>query len=54
MWKPAEKILISPDEKHQLEKSVNAPQSTQKMVMRCRIILLAAEGYSNLRNSLPT
>jgi transposase len=49
MWKPAEKILISPDEKHQLEKIVNAPQSTQKMVMRCRIILLAAEGYSNHR-----
>lgn len=49
MWKPADPIQLTPEERRQLEKIVSSPQSQQKMVKRARIILLAAEGHANHR-----
>jgi transposase len=49
MWKPADPIQLTSTEKRELQRIVSAPKSPQKMVMRCRIILRAAEGESSNR-----
>jgi transposase len=47
MWKPAETIVLTSQQKTQLKAIATAPGSTQKMAARARIALLASEGRSN-------
>jgi len=60
MWDQAERLLMSSEQKRQLEAWVRAPSTPQKVVLRSRICLLAQEGQSNcqiaqqLHTSRPT
>lgn len=47
MWKPAEKLQMTQEQRKMLETWVRAGTSPQRLVMRARICLLAAEGMSN-------
>ena len=49
MWRPADKLPMDPQQKHQLESWVRAPSTPQKIVLRARICLLAQEGLPNRR-----
>ena len=60
MWKAKEKLQMSQEQKETLEKWVRAGTSPQRIVLRSRICLIAAEGKSNnaiasaLKTSRPT
>lgn len=60
MWKPKEPLKMSKEQKEVLEKWVRAGTSPQRIVLRSRTCLLAAEGKSNnaialqLNTSRPT
>ena len=47
MWEPAAQLKITRGQRRELEALVNAPKSPQKMVLRGRIAVLAADGESN-------
>lgn len=47
MWKKADALIITEDQKKILEAWAKAPKSPQKIVLRCHICLLAAEGISH-------
>jgi len=49
MWKPADALEISPVQEQVLQAWIKAHKTPQNVVMRSRIILLAAEGMSNNR-----
>jgi|TARA_B100000315_G_scaffold235401_1_gene250308 transposase len=49
MWKPAEPLPISPDQRRTLERWVRAQSTRQSVATRARIILMAAEGAANNR-----
>ncbi len=54
MWKPAEKLVIDVEDRHLLETWTRAHNAPQSVVMRCRVVLLAADGQANnaIANSL--
>src|SRR5512136_1864062 len=60
MWNPAEKLLMTEEQRKTLKAWVAAKTSPQRTVLRARICLLAAEGLPNraiakaLRTSRPT
>ena len=60
MWKPAEKLSITDEQRATLKAWVAAKTSPQRTVLRARICLLAAEGLPNrviaqsLKTSRPT
>ena len=60
MWKPAEKLLMTEEQRTTLKTWVGAKTSPQRTVLRARICLLAADGLSNrsiaqnLKTSRPT
>src|SRR5580692_5731791 len=60
MWAPAEKIVISAEDRILLESWTRAHSAPQSIAMRCQVILLAADGVANnaiakeLRISRPT
>ena len=60
MWNPAEKLLITEEERKTLKAWVAAKTSPQRTVLHARICLLAAEGFPNrviaqtLKTSRPT
>ncbi len=60
MWKPAEKLLITEEQRATLKAWVGAKTSPQRTVLRARICLLAADGLPNrtiarnLKTSRPT
>jgi hypothetical protein len=47
MWTKAEALELDKRQRNTLEKLVRARSTSQKMVMRARIILMAADGWSN-------
>lgn len=47
MWKPAAQPKITRVQRRELEALVTAPQTPQKMALRGRIAVLAADGVSN-------
>ena len=49
MWKPADPIALTPDQKRTLEAWVRAQKTPQSIVLRARIVLMAASGLSNNR-----
>ena len=60
MWKPSERLLMTEEQRKTLEAWVRAGTTPQRTVLRARICLLAADGWSNnaiakeLRTSRPT
>ena len=60
MWKPSERLLMTEEQRKTLEAWVRARTTPQRTVLRARICLLAADGWSNnaiakeLRTSRPT
>jgi len=60
MWKPTEALQMTVEQKRTLESWVRAGTTPQRMVMRSKICLLAANGHSNnaiakeLKTSRPT
>jgi transposase len=60
MWKPSERLLMTEKQRKTLEAWVHAGTTPQRTVLRARICLLAADGWSNnaiakeLRTSRPT
>lgn len=60
MWKPTEALQMTVEQKRTLESWVRAGTTPQRMVMRSKICLLAADGHSNnaiareLKTSRPT
>ena len=60
MWEAASKLLIKAGERRRLKALIAAPRTSQKAVLRSRIILLASHGCSNnqiakeLETSRPT
>jgi transposase len=47
MWESAEKLSITPEQESTLQAWVRAQNTPQSVVMRCRIVLMAADGLSN-------
>ncbi len=47
MWKPAQALPVSPDDRVLLDALVRGRNTPQKVVLRARIVLGAAEGQSN-------
>ncbi len=47
MWKPAKALPLSPEQRKQIQRYLNNPNTPQKVVLRLRILLGAAEGLSN-------
>jgi hypothetical protein len=45
--KPAE-VVLSAEQRRELERSVSAHSTAQALVRRARVVLLAAMGYSNM------
>jgi len=60
MWKPAEKLLMTEEQRKTLDAWIRAKTTPQRVVLRSRICLLAADGVShnaiakNLNTSRPT
>src|SRR5665811_147720 len=60
MWKPAEKLLMTEEQRTTLKAWAGAKTSPQRTVLRARIYLLAADGLPNrtiarnLKTSRPT
>jgi transposase len=60
MWKPSERLLMAEEQRKTLEAWIRAGTTPQRTVLRARICLLAADGWSNnaiakeLRTSRPT
>lgn len=48
MWSAAAPLPISPEDQEQLSRLVRARRTSQKMVLRARIVLLASEGLANV------
>jgi transposase len=48
MGRPIEPLVISGEQRQELERIVNAPTSEQRLVRRARIVLLRAEGHSQV------
>ena len=46
--RPKAELVLSPEEREELERWVRRPRSAQALALRARIVLLAAEGQSNL------
>ncbi len=51
MWKPAESLPMSPDQRRTLEAWVRAHNTPQSVALRARIALLAADGLPNSRTA---
>ncbi len=51
MWKPANALPISPNQRRTLEAWVHAQSTPQGVALRARIVLLAADGLSNRRTA---
>ena len=49
MWESAEALDVSDEARRMLEGWIKAPTSPQRIVMRAKIVLMAAEGMSNRR-----
>lgn len=49
MWESAEALDVSAEARRMLEGWIKAPTSPQRIVMRAKIVLMAAEGMSNRR-----
>jgi transposase len=49
MWRSADSLPLTDEQKDHLEKWVQAPSTPQKIVLRARICLLAHEGLANRR-----
>src|SRR6266849_5563667 len=47
MWAPAEKLVISAEDRRLLETWTRAYNAPQSVAMRCQVILLAADGVAN-------
>jgi transposase len=47
MWKPAQPLTISSEQEAMLQSWIRAHHTSQQVVVRCRIILKAAEGMPN-------
>src|SRR5260221_11657501 len=47
MWAPAEKLVISAEDRRLLETWTRAHSAPQSVAMRCQVILLAADGVAN-------
>ena len=47
MWKPSDALVITSEQRRTLEAWVGARTTPQRVVMRSRICLLAADGKSN-------
>jgi transposase len=47
MWAPAEKLVISPEDRGLLETWTRAHSAPQSVAMRCQVILMAADGVAN-------
>jgi transposase len=47
MWKPAAPLSLSPEQRKQLKRYLANPNTPQKVVLRLRIVLRAADGLSN-------
>ncbi len=56
MWKPAERLQMTNEQRATLEAWVRAKTSPQRTVLRARICLLAAQGLPNrvIANTLKT
>jgi transposase len=51
MARPIESLIISVEQRQELERIVNAPSSEQRLVRRARIVLLRAEGRSQMETA---
>ncbi len=47
MWNPAEPLPLTPAQKGQLERLIRSPRSSQKVALRAKVVLGAAEGLPN-------
>ena len=47
MWEPAKRLRVSPSQRRRLEAWTSSPTTQQRVVIRSRIILGAAEGLAN-------
>ena len=47
MWRPAEQLVIDGEDRRLLETWTRAHSAPQSVVMRCQVILLAADGLAN-------
>src|SRR6266498_3260406 len=46
-WAPAEALTVSDEQLAELRRLIRAPKTPQKVVMRAKVALAAAEGRSN-------
>jgi hypothetical protein len=46
-WAPAEALVLSAEQRAELQRLVRAPSTSQKVVMRAKVVLAAAAGRSN-------
>lgn len=51
MGRPIEPHIISAEQRRELERIVNAPSSEQRLVRRARIVLLRADGRSQVETA---
>ena len=47
MWTPAEKLVMATQDRRLLETWTRAHNAPQRVVMRCHVVLLAADGLAN-------